>query len=511
MQKLFGQGGGTEVDHILPRSRTLDDSQANKIVCLRTANADKGNQTPHEWLADSNPERYEQVCQRAGKLMRAGKMSYPKYKRFTQKELELDKFIARQLTDTGYITRATAEYLKCLFEKDHDVLGLKGQLTSELRWHWGLETVLQELPDSPGWQDEKAGKLRPGEKNRSDHRHHAIDAVVVALTNRSRLQQLSEIVKKGGARFHGEILFDPWDGFRDDVKQRIAEINVSHRVERKVAGALHEETLYGPTESDGEWVVRKKLIDLSASEIEHIRDKTIRELAMGTLRAHGIEFGRGKKPDKKKMKEVLGKLQMDSGVPIKKVRIIKAEKTIRPLRKEGSPDQAYVKPGSTHHLCIFEWEENGKTKRDAVFVTMLEATERVKRQKQELERRIKEWKSERLSQEELRQRKRRAMSDIANKFPIIERTPPKNNFDIPLDARFVMSLSGRELILADWKGDEKLLTYKTAASTQGQIYFAEHTDARRSSDQKKFVANANTLDARKVTVDPLGRIRWAND
>jgi len=104
------------------------------------------------------------------------------------------------LTDTSYITKATAEYLRCLFEQDHDVLGLKGQLTSELRWHWGLETVLQELPDSPGWQDEKAGKLRPGEKNRADHRHHAVDAVVVAMTNRSRLQKLSRIVKTGGAK-----------------------------------------------------------------------------------------------------------------------------------------------------------------------------------------------------------------------------------------------------------------------------------------------------------------------
>ncbi len=187
IHKLLGEAGGTEVDHILPRSRTLDDSQRNKVVCLREANADKGNQTPYEWKADADPEYYEQICQRAGKLMRAGKMPYSKYRRFIQKELDLDKFIARQLTDTGYITKATAEYLRCLFEKDHNVLGHKGQLTSELRWHWGLETVLQELPDSPGWQDEKAGKIRPGEKNRTDHRHHAIDAVVIALTNRSRL------------------------------------------------------------------------------------------------------------------------------------------------------------------------------------------------------------------------------------------------------------------------------------------------------------------------------------
>lgn len=213
LNQLLSEGGGVEVDHILPYQRTLDDSQANKVVCFRTANADKGNRTPYEWLAASDPKKYEAVCQRAKELV------YPKYRRFLQKELELDNFIARQLTDTAYITKATSEYLKCLFDKEYAVLGLKGQLTSELRWQWGLETVIEELPDSPAWHE--ANKLRPGEKNRADHRHHAIDAVVLALTNRSRLQHLSQIVKSGGARKHGEILPDPWDNFRDDVLQRI--------------------------------------------------------------------------------------------------------------------------------------------------------------------------------------------------------------------------------------------------------------------------------------------------
>jgi hypothetical protein len=69
------------------------------------------------------------------------------------------------------------------------------------------------------------------------------------------------------------------------------------------------------------------------------------------------------------------------------------------------------------------------------------------------------------------------------------------------------------MVLAKVKGrdDPMLLTYKTAASTQGQIYFAQATDARRSSDQKKYVFNCSTLNARKVTVDSVGRVRWARD
>lgn len=466
--QLFNDGE-TDLDHILPYSRTLDDSQMNKVICHRACNRDKGQRTPYEWLAATDPEKYERVCQHANSLLRRGLFPYAKYKRFLQKELELDKFIARQLNDTGYIARATVEYLQLLFDKPGAVLGLKGQLTSELRWQWGLDTLLSEMPDSPAW--EANGDLSRGEKNRADHRHHAIDAVVVALTNRSRLQKLTKIYREGGARQHGEVLPLPWSSLREDVRDRIAKVRVSHRVERKVRGALHEETQYGPTEKPNEWVVRKPVEALSPNEVERIRDPAIRQIVLDALANAGLESGRGKKPDAKKMKAALSNLKMKSGVPIKKVRITKPELTIRPLRDAGSATQAYVKPGSTHHLCIFEWEEKGKRKREAVFVSMLEAKRRLKHGE-----------------------------------PVIRR----DHLERP-DARFVMSLSSRELVLAKWKGETKLLQFKTAASTQGQLYFVEPTDARRSADQRQFVFTANTLDARKATVDPLGRIRWAND
>lgn len=40
--------GSCDVDHILPYSRTLDDSPANKTICIREYNRQKGNQTPWE-------------------------------------------------------------------------------------------------------------------------------------------------------------------------------------------------------------------------------------------------------------------------------------------------------------------------------------------------------------------------------------------------------------------------------------------------------------------------------
>ena len=458
--------GEIDVDHILPYSRSLDDSQMNKVVCHRGCNADKSNRTPKEWLA-SDPARFEQMCQRAKKL------PYPKYKRFQQDKIDTDQFIARQLTDTAYISRVTAEYLRCLFDDDDNkrgaVLGLKGQYTSELRYQWGLHQILRD--DGLDL------------KNREDHRHHAVDAIVLALTDRSRLQQLRNIRKSGGTEQTGEVLPDPWPGFREDVQEAVNAINVSHRVQRKVSGRLHEDTFYGPTANPEEFVARKPVEALSPNEIEKIRDYGIQCIIKRRLKEHGIDFGRGKKikPDvwKKALADPENPLKMPSGMLIKKVRILKPEKTIQPIRK-GRPDQAFVKPGNTHHLCIFEWEEKSKTKRGAVFVTMLEAINRLKHHREIILRDIKQY-------------------------------PDDMRTGIPDDAKFVMSLSKGEMILTKIDGKELLYTYKTAASTTSQMLFALHTDARRSSDQQNYSAKPNTLNARKVTVDPLGRIRWAND
>jgi CRISPR-associated endonuclease Csn1 len=469
-----------EIDHVLPYSRCLDDSQMNKVICFRAMNAEKGDRWPHQWLADADPARYDSMCQRARKL------PYRKYQRFTQKELDLDHFIARQLVDTGYIARATGEYLRCLAAPDStpddpktiDVLGLKGQLTAELRHQWGLNGVLQH-DDSDL-------------KNRDDHRHHAVDAIVIALTNRSRLQQLSRIRKQGGTLVTGEVLSEPWDGFRHDAELVVNNIHVSHRVQRKVSGALHEDTFYGPTHDaggqvEGVFVVRKPVEALSPNEVDKIRDQGVRNVVLARLAEHGIEVGRSKKVPRDRWMKALAdpdnplRVPTKKGKPpgpvIKKVRTLRQELTIQAIRR-GKPDEAWVKPGNTHHVCIFEWDRpNGKKKRDAVWVTMLEAVQRVKEGK-----------------------------------AIIQRTPPKTHASIPKHARFVMSLSRGELVLARLRdGSEALLVYKTSASTQGQLYFARHADARKSGEQEKIAFKANTLEARKVTVDPLGRIRWAND
>src|SRR5204862_5351143 len=102
---------------------------------------------------------------------------------------------------------------------------------------------LRGLPDSPAWRAE--ADLSAGKKDRADHRHHTVDAIVVALTSRSRLQQLATLYRRG--KQPDEILPGPWPNFHATVVEAVKAINVSHRVQPKVRGALHEETIYGPT------------------------------------------------------------------------------------------------------------------------------------------------------------------------------------------------------------------------------------------------------------------------
>lgn len=260
-QSLFS--GEIELEHILPFSRTLDDSFVNKTLSYSSFNAKKGNRTPWE-------------CTEAGiigeddLLQRIRKLPWKKRRKFTQKEIKLDEFISRQLNDTRYISREAKKYLSQLGSDEWPVKVqvAKGQSTALLRHLWSLNNILNKDGDEI--------------KNRDDHRHHAVDALVVALTTPSILKRLSDENKRidspewmgesNGSTHQNEelkkrtndrITFSyPWPSFRKDAIDAINSIIVSHRVSRKVSGAFHEDTYYGTTESKPFKVLKKILLVL---------------------------------------------------------------------------------------------------------------------------------------------------------------------------------------------------------------------------------------------------------
>lgn len=266
----------TDIDHILPYSKTLDDSGANKILCCTACNRTKRNHPPADvpqWRAD-----YEDILARATMLPKNKQWRFAAdaMARFGDEE----GFLARQITDMQYISRLALTYLAHLYDAEepgHDgvyirhsrVRALPGRMTEMLRRHWGLNDLL--------YDHNIAGADTNKPKNRLDHRHHAIDAVVIACTSRSLIQTLATASAKAeedGAERVVKKVAPPWSSFRDDLRVHVNAIVVSHKPDHgsvshagrargrsQTTGKLHNETAYGPTgetdEKGNELVVRR--------------------------------------------------------------------------------------------------------------------------------------------------------------------------------------------------------------------------------------------------------------
>lgn len=229
-----------EVEHILPLTRTLDDSYRNKTVSFVEANRFKSNQTPYKAFtrADS-PYSYDDI------LVQIDRLPHTKKRRFFADAMDVWEkkeggFIARQLTDTQYLSKVAKKYLESLYDAKEGVKVrvLPGQLTAKLRHQWGLNAIL--APNTPD-SEEKA------RKNRNDHRHHAIDAIVVACTDQGLLQKASKASGRG--RIDKLTFEPPWDRdqFFHDVKRTIEGITVSHKPDHGADGAILKGGTYGKT------------------------------------------------------------------------------------------------------------------------------------------------------------------------------------------------------------------------------------------------------------------------
>jgi CRISPR-associated endonuclease Csn1 len=259
-----------EVEHILPFSRTLDDSLNNKTVAMRTANRVKGNRTPAEARQDFEAQGwgYDSI------LLRAERMSQRKRYRFGvdgyEKWLKDDKgFLARALNDTRYLSRVAREYLSLICPQGTRVI--PGQMTAMLRAKFGLNDIL-------GLE---------GEKNRNDHRHHAVDACVIAVTDQGLLQrfaQASASARENQLNRLVERMPMPWPTYREHAERAVRNIYVSHKPDHGYEGAMMEETSYG-IGRDGAIRQKKKADGSEGREITNL----IRLAEPTQLQRHGTD------------------------------------------------------------------------------------------------------------------------------------------------------------------------------------------------------------------------------
>jgi CRISPR-associated endonuclease Csn1 len=288
--------------------------------------------------------------------------------------------------------------------------------------------------------------------------------VVIGLTDAGMVKRLSDAAQRasvvGRKRF--APLEGPWPNFVDTVRAEIARITVSHRVSKKVSGALHEETIYSNPKPDGGVHVRKPLASLTAKEVEAIADPQIRAMVLAKLN----------RAEPRKVfanEENLPCFETADGrrIPIKRVRIKNVE---RPMFLGRGRAQRPVVSGNNHHVEIYaELDCDGNER---------------------------EWGGEVVSMHEAYQRVKAAKAVVQRDHgPLV---------------RFKFSLAkGDTLELQAQDGKGSLFVVKKIGP---QVSMIPINDARRI--EKYFSPRVNGLfkrHARKVVVSPLGEVSEAND
>ena len=290
-ERLF-EDNFVQVDHIIPFSRSFNDSYNNKVLVLTDENQRKQERTPFEYMgADEDRwHRFEEFVNLTYKFNPRKKENLL-IKKFD--ENKSNEWIARNINDTKYIARFMYNYISnnLLFaesEKKRKVYTINGQTTSILRHYWGLK------------------KDREG----SD-KHHAQDAVIIACATNKNIKKVSDYSRKR-ILYQDEkvVLEQPWPKFREEVEARMEDLDnngemyllkhgdfrnygdvdldtikpifVSRMPERKVTGRAHKDTMRSQKfikQGCDYTVVKKDLTSISKQEIEGIvKNKAFKKL-----------------------------------------------------------------------------------------------------------------------------------------------------------------------------------------------------------------------------------------
>ncbi len=351
-----------EIDHILPQSQSLDNAYMNKVICYAEENRHKGQRTPIDAFG-GNTQKWEQITQAINNW--DSKLMSKKNRFFTTaEELQGHDFINSQLNDTRYICTEAKDYV---LQLGVDVNVSKGGITAIVRRLWGIK------------------------KDRSDHRHHAIDAVVTAYLDRRFYRELVRYAK-AYEQSHSEFNItqspdkEPWPNFRNELQNKLDEMIVAHTPQRKLYDELHEKTGYGFIEGQGT-VYRKRLREYfnkcttekdADKKLKGIYEKPVRNAVKVHLAKHGFNA-------KTAFAEGVTVFHENGKTPIKRVRILKSKtaNTKKELEnsKFGIKDKQgevfkWMQYGNLHHVEICRHKETGEY--TGFFVTMMEASHRVR-------------------------------------------------------------------------------------------------------------------------------------
>lgn len=467
---LFSGASPFDVEHIIPFSISLDDSFLNKTLCEANENRKRKKQhTP--WEAYGGTPKWNAILEQIEQFR--GEAAEQKKRRFLLKEYKPDDFISRQLNDTRYASRLAVQYVGLLYGAGADgvangqrvVQGGRGQITKYVRDEYSLNRILND----------------GGTKTRDDHRHHAVDAVAVAVTDPAMVHRLSAAAGRAATerrRRFGKVEA-PWPTFSEDARVKILSITPSHQSARKINGPLHEETYYSDPQVDSEGnpcVHRRKAVDsLTSQEVKNIVDPAVRKAVESALK--------GRTPAEAfKDPSHHPTLQTKSGerIPIHAARVRLWEKT-ETIGGAGAPRHVFT--GSNHHVEVLEVPAKGQgVKWEGMVITRLEAFRRLRRGE-----------------------------------PVVRRNHGEGK-------KFLFSLCGGDVLQLTEDGQMNHFVVRGIGyQHQGgkkyvNVAMVPLTEARLKKDivaarewKPKLLEPLRKLSAKKVIITPLGEVRDAND
>lgn len=236
--RLLADPKYAEVDHVLPYSRSLDNSRSNKVLVLAKSNQDKRNRTPYEWMTSGEPGApdWAEYCAR----VQVAKLAHGKKNKLVCDDFAENEqaFIDRNLNDTRYMTRHMAQWVEDQLdfstlsedgrhESKRHVRTPAGAVTSKLRYAWGFD-----------------------QKDRDkDNLHHAVDAAIIAACSQRMIQAvaLAQVSKKTETREKYEAMLadsEPWLGFARQVQEAASRAIPSRMANRSMTGQLFEDSFY---------------------------------------------------------------------------------------------------------------------------------------------------------------------------------------------------------------------------------------------------------------------------
>lgn len=373
-----------DIEHIIPKALSYDDSFSNKTLAFREDNLKKSDRTAIDFITTDYATELPNYLARIEELYKSGAINKAKYLKLKKTKSELgDGFIERDLRNSQYIAKKAKQML---FQVCKTVTSTTGSVTDRLRFDWGLINMMKELnidkyralnlTEFEERLDLGTGKLNKYEvitdwSKRNDHRHHAMDALTVAFTTHKHMQYINHYNARRNEKseYHATIksienlitkkdengkrvFVKPLPRFRESAKEHIQSILVSYKNKNKVTtwntniskkgngklhkkrqatprGQLHKETVYAKSKRPMD-----KMIKLNArfthEQAKQIINSPIKKKVIAHLAAHHNDPKKAFSSKELKTTPILYK-----GEPIKEVQCFEEIFTIR---KDINPD-----------------------------------------------------------------------------------------------------------------------------------------------------------------------------